>query len=91
MSQAFKDIVATGKQPADIFEPLRTQPNQKSITPKIFADVLKKSVTASTKALLSNDVLKLIIYYLIREVPREVSFTKLYSALNLPEREPPLK
>jgi predicted AAA+ superfamily ATPase len=91
LRQAYKDIVATGKKPADVFEPLRAQPTQKSITPKVFADVLKKSVTASTKALLTNDVLKLIIYYLIREVPREVSFTKLYSALNLPEKEPPLK
>lgn len=58
--------------------------------PKDFARALKIEVPG-LKDQLTNSKLTLLVHYLVKEEFGIVSFEKLHRALNLTERDPPLR
>ena len=50
-----------------------------------------KEVSQPLQKKLTDDEIRNMIHYLVREEPGMVSFEKLYEALNLDERDQPLK
>ena len=72
-------------------EKYRVPSDAKTLKPPAFKQALHKEVTEPLRKKLTNDEISNMIHYLVRETPGEVSFEKLYEALNLDDREPPLK
>lgn len=58
--------------------------------PKDFARALRQEVP-NLKAKLTNQKLGIMVHYLVLEELGMVSFNKLYRALNLTERDQPLR
>ena len=50
-----------------------------------------KEVSVALQKKLTDDEIRNMCHYLVREEPGMVSFEKLYEALNLDDRDPPLK
>ena len=58
--------------------------------PKEFARALRDEAP-NVKSRISNSQLSTLVHYLVKEEMGQVSFDKLLTALNLSERDPPLR
>ena len=62
----------------------------KTLKPSAFKSAIHKEVSSTLKQKLTDSEISNMIHYLVREEPGMVSFEKLYEALNLDDRDPPL-
>ena len=58
--------------------------------PAAFKNALMKEVSIPLQKKLTDDEIRNMCHYLVREEPGMVSFEKLYEALNLDDRDQPL-
>lgn len=73
-----------------MIEKHRRNHSDAGMQPKDFARVLKQEVP-NLKDSLTNAKLSTLVHYLVKEQFGIVSFEKLHRALNLTERDPPLR
>lgn len=65
-------------------------PNALVLKPSVFKKMLQRELSAPLMKRLTDDHIKNMVHYLVREEPGMVSFDKMYAALQLPQGKPPL-
>lgn len=80
------------KKPEEIFEKCRGGNKAQATIPEMnFRLALTQTPEfGESGRMMSDDDVRLLVYYLAQEVPGEVSFRKLYLAFTQTERDPPL-
>ncbi len=79
------------KKPEEVFEKCRSSKTQVSIPEANFRLALTQTPDfGETGRLLSDEDIRLLVYYLTQEVPGEVSYRKLYLAFTQTEKDVPL-
>ena len=84
------DLHANGKRPTDVIEKHRMNRLDTGMIPRDFARALRVEVP-NLKDTLTTAKLSLLVHYLVQEEFGVVSFEKLHRAMNLTERDPPLR